>query len=101
MVVGDRAGSDVALHLNEAGQPLLALMEATEREQSETMAGGFGLPQHAPQPTPGTYSGPICSSTVPLGGKPAMGDLPLRSCVVPSCRHLPLSNDAQGPLCVC
>ena len=33
MVVGDRAGSDVALHLNEAGQLLLALMEATEREQ--------------------------------------------------------------------
>ena len=71
MVVGDRAGSDVALHLNEAGQLLLALMEATEREQSETMAGGFGLPQHALQPTPGTYSGPICSSTVPLGGKGA------------------------------
>lgn len=71
MVVGDRAGLDLVLHLNEAGQPLLVLMEATEREQSETMAGGFGLPQHAPQTTPGTYSGPICSSTVPLGGKGA------------------------------
>lgn len=50
---------------------MLVLVEATEREQSETMAGGFGLPQHAPQPTPVTYSGPICSSIVPLGGKGA------------------------------
>ena len=52
--MGDRAGSDMALHLNEAGQSLLALVEATEREQSGTMTVGLDYPSmfHSPHQAP-------------------------------------------------
>lgn len=52
--MGDRAGSDMALHLNEAGQPLLALVEATERKQSGAMTVGLDYPSmlHSPYQAP-------------------------------------------------
>ena len=52
--MGDGAGSDMALDLKGAGQPLLALMEVTEREQSETLTCVSGPPSmpHSPYQAP-------------------------------------------------